>query len=84
VAPGAPWLTDPRSLAGGSTVGWGEAGQSVRQICIVASIDSVRRAPAIFRGRGAKLGRPSLHLKKVVAPHALRLADHPASARLGW
>jgi hypothetical protein len=28
---------------------------------IVASIDSVGRGPAIFRGRGAKLGRTSLH-----------------------
>jgi hypothetical protein len=65
----------------GSTVGWGEAGQSVRQICIVASLDSVRRDPATFRGGGAKLGRPVPHPRKVVAPHALCLADHPACVR---
>jgi hypothetical protein len=44
-----------------STDSWGEAGQSVRQIGIVALIDSVGGDPAVFRGRGAKLGRPSLH-----------------------
>jgi hypothetical protein len=37
-----------------------ETGQSVRQICIVASIHSVGRSPAIFRGRSAELGRRSL------------------------
>jgi hypothetical protein len=47
--------------AGRATRGLGEAGQSVRQICIVASFNSVGRDPAIFRGPGAETGRSSLH-----------------------
>jgi hypothetical protein len=68
-----------RALAGASGRGWDEAGQSVRQICIVASIDSVGRSPAFVRaGVQSSAGLPSIQ-EKVVAPHALCLADHPAS-----
>ena len=83
--PGSLQIVGRLALGGGAGPGggWGEAGQSVRQSCIVASL-IVQGEPAPFPAAAGQSSEGVSYLhEKVVAPDALCLADHPASAAWG-